>query len=126
MCGKAPSSQPTMKTVSYSSPFALWRVISVTLSPPRRSSASCSEQSEFCCRYSSSGVDLAVALELALAVELGGDPDQRLEVLGPPFGLDRPLRRQRFQVAGLVQHPLQQLERIEAPSTRAFSASIIS
>ena len=43
MCGKEPSSQPTMKTVSYSRPLALWRVIRVisdSSSPSR--SPSCS------------------------------------------------------------------------------------
>ena len=54
MWGKAPSSQPMMKTAPYSSPFALWSVISVTFSLSAPSSASCSERSMFVCRYSSS------------------------------------------------------------------------
>ena len=49
-----------MKTIPYSSPFALWRVISVTM-PRSSSSLSCSEKSAICCRNSSTEPSSAVA-----------------------------------------------------------------
>ena len=108
MCGNTPSSQPIMNTASYSRPLALWRVISVhRLSSVR--SASWSVYREIWARNSSSGRDVALALELAVGVELAGDADQLLEVLDPPLGLDRPLRLERVEVAALGEDRLEQL-----------------
>ena len=52
---------------------------------------------------------LGLALERAVGVELGGDPDQLLEVLDPPLGLDRALGPQRVEVAERSSSASQQL-----------------
>ncbi len=49
----------------------------------------------------------ALPLALAVEVELTGRLGQRFEVLDPALGLDRALVFERFQIAGLAQHRLQ-------------------
>ena len=97
-----------MKTAWYSRPLALWSVIRVTMLSSSLSS-SCSVIRRDLLEELLERRDLALALELAVGVELAGDADQLLEVLDPALGLDRALRLERLDVAGLVQHRLEQL-----------------
>ncbi len=98
MCGKTPSSQPIMNTASYSRPLALWSVISVHRLSSVLQRVLVRVQRDL-------GQELlqrprvALALQLAVGVELAGDADQLLEVLDPPLGLDRPLGLERLEVA---------------------------
>jgi hypothetical protein len=55
------------------------------------------------------GLNVALPLDLAVGVELPRHPDQLLEVLDPPLGLDRALGLERLQVARVVEHGLEHL-----------------
>ena len=84
-----------MNTIGYSSPLALWSVISVTRPSSSARVVGVGDQRDLLQELPERAV-LGVR-----RVVLGGDVDELLEVLDPPLGLDRALGLERLQVAGL-------------------------
>ena len=118
MCGKVPSSMPVRKTTGNSRPLAVCSVISVTtprpcLAPPSLSGiSSASATSETCSRKSSRLTTSPVSARL---VELAGDGDELGEVLDPGLVLRVVAGPQLGEVAGLLEHRLEQVGRRRRP-----------
>ena len=93
-----------MKTIGYSRPLALWRVISVTSPSSSLRVVRVGDERHLLEELG----QRRLARDVPRGVVLGGDVDELLEVLDPALRLDRPLGLERLQIAGLLEHLLEQ------------------
>ena len=98
-----------MKAASYSSPFALWRLISVIRLSGVADAVLLGEEADLREELLERRVLALLALDLAVDVELAGDAHELLQVLHAPFGLERALGLERVEVARVVEDRLEEL-----------------